>query len=83
MLCGDSGFNYSFEINSNSYFSFHNSCQITGDYRMVSGLIQQFIDSHQTECEKLFIKLSSMPHERADFGEFKMMPLELQKYLIK
>ena len=82
-LCGGAGYSYSFETNSERYLYYDDSSSLSGDYRKVSDLIQQFIWAHKTKCEILFDEYSRMPHERGHFGEFKILPKELQKYKVK
>ena len=77
---GASGYSYSFESNSNEYLHYNKYYELKGDYGQVSSLIQQFISSHETECEILFRKLSREPHERGDFGEFRTLPKDLERY---
>lgn len=80
IIYGNSGFSYSFEINSNKYFYFQDDYKFTGNYRKVFSIINHFINTHKTECEILFEKYSRMPHIRGEFGEFQTLPDELQKY---
>jgi hypothetical protein len=80
---GGSGFSYSFEINSDIYLKYTNDSELYGDYKEVSTLINQFIELHKTDCQLLFEKLSKKPHECGDFGEFKTLPKELEKYSCK
>lgn len=77
---GGEGYSYSFESASDQYFYYDNSYKLSGNYSQVSSLIQQFINAHKTDCEMLFVKLSEMPHEQGEFGEFKTLPKKLEKY---
>lgn len=77
---GGSGFGYNFEDEEGCYLNFGRNYQLSGNYQEVYRVIQRFINSHKTECEKLFEQLSKKPHERAHFGEFKELPIELKKY---
>lgn len=80
---GGPGYSYSFEIDSVSYLFFDDSYQLSGDYKKVQCLIQQFIESHPTRCEILFKKHSKLPHQKGWYGEFRNLPRSLQKYKIK
>ena len=80
---GGPGYSYSFEVDSVSYLYFDDSYQLSGDYKKVQSLIQQFIQSHQTRCEKLFKKHSKLPHQKGWFGKFRKLPRSLQKYQVK
>ena len=77
---GGSGFAYAFEDKDGCYLSFQRGDDMSGDYMEVYGAIQGFVNSHKTDCQKLFEKLSRMPHEKAMFGEFKELPEQLKKY---
>lgn len=77
---GGEGYSYSFESASDQYFYYDSSYKLSGNYSDASSLIQQFINAHKTDCEMLFKKLSGMPHEQGEFGEFKTLPKELEKY---
>ena len=79
---GGAGDGYSFESNSSMYLYYDSSYNLSGNYRQVSSLIQQFIEAHKTKCEMLFEKLSRKPHERGHFGEFRTLPKELEKYKV-
>ena len=80
---GGAGYGLSFEANADRYFSYNSSYKLSGDYDHVTSLIQQFIESHKTECELLFERLAKEPHEQGDFGEFMILPEELEKYRVK
>lgn len=80
---GGSGYGYSFENEKGSYLAFNRTFKFSGNYQEVYSIIQGFIRSHKTECEKLFEQYSHMPHERAQFGEFKILPKQLEKYKAK
>lgn len=77
---GGEGYGYSFESASDQYFYYDNSYKLSGNYSQVSSLIQQFINSHKTDCEMLFEKLKKIPHEPGEFGVFRILPKELEKY---
>ena len=80
---GGGGFWYSFEIGSKSYFSFNSSFDISGDFDKLELLIAEYIRAHPTEAEELHNRLSLEPHNRAEFGEFEILPEELEQYRLK
>jgi len=80
---GGAGYDYSFEENSNCYLHYNDSYQLSGEYQEVNNLITLFIENHKTQCDILFEKYSSEPHEQALFGEFKNLPTKLHKYAVK
>lgn len=80
---GGSGFWYSFEIGSKSYFSFNNSFNISGDFDKLELLIAEYIKAHPTKAEELHKRLSLESHNRAEFGEFETLPEELEQYRLK
>jgi len=81
--CGGEGESYSFSTNSGRYLEIDDDCVIEGDFEKVSELIRQFIQSHPTDGEKEFKRLSRLPHERAAFGQFEVLPEELEIYRVK
>lgn len=80
---GGAGYDYSFEENFNCYLHYNDSYQLYGEYQEVNNLITLFIENHKTQCEILFEKYSSEPHEQALFGDFKNLPTKLRKYVVK
>lgn len=80
---GGAGYDHSFEENSNCYLHYNDSYRLSGEYQEVNNLITLFIEKHKTQCEILFEKYSSEPHEQALFGEFKNLPTKLRKYVVK
>ena len=80
---GGPGYAYSFYSESKVYFNYSSSDELSENHTKVSSLIMQFIEAHPTECQLLFEKLKQMPHEKADFGTFKVLPKELEKYSIR
>ena len=80
---GGAGFSFSFKDNDDTYLSFDSSQISSEECQEVVNLIRQFISIHQTRCEQLFKKYASKPHKRAHFGEFDVLPQELEKYLVK
>ena len=77
---GGEGWGFAFYKNEKCYLSYNVQDKVSGDYEKVTTQIQQFIDNHKTEGEKLFERLSQQPHERSMFGEFEELPIALQKY---
>lgn len=77
---GGEGWGFAFYKNEKCYLSYNNQDKVSGNYKKVTTLIQQFIDSHKTEGEKLFEHFSQQTHERAMFGEFEVLPDTLKKY---
>lgn len=80
---GGGGYSFSFEDRSGRYLLYGNFDKLTGDYRQVSSLIQSFIDTHRTKGESLFRELSAKPHTEAKFGEFLVLPKDLEKYRVE
>jgi hypothetical protein len=83
MSVGGAGFKYYFEKDSNCYLQYSDLYQLSGEYQEVDKLIKHFIETHKTQCEILFEKFSNEPHEHAHFGEFRSLPQELHKYVVK
>ncbi len=77
---GGDGFSYAFFIEKDKYLYFDDTYQSSGDYDKLTTTIDQFISSHSTRAEKTFKRLSDSPHERGEFGEFMVLPQELEPY---
>lgn len=80
-LVGDTSF--SFENENGTYLFYTESYSLSGDFEEIENLILQFIKAHKPEGELLFEEFAKKPHERAEYGEFKTLPSELQKYVAK
>ncbi len=77
---GGDGFTFSFENESGYYLMFDQSqAKTRGSYQIVV-LITDFIENHPTRCEQLFKEYAKNPHRRGHFGEFDVLPKELEKY---
>lgn len=79
-IWGREGYALSFEVDSQRYLYYSDLYRLSGDYSKVYNLIQQFVETHKTQCEIFFEKCSSKPHNKAQFGEFQTLPIELQRY---
>lgn len=80
MMKGRGGSSFSFYDQSRCYFEFYSDYELSGDYEKVIRLIVSFANVHKTNCERLFERLSERPHQKAEYGEFEVLPKELRKY---